>query len=102
VAKAEGDGFQLFYRSYPRKKNPGDALKAWQQTASIRPPLEELLLAVDRAVRDWRNRGTQPHFIPYPASWLRAHAWLNEIDPEPDADLTYDQIRERMERGRWG
>lgn len=77
--KLESEGlmedFELFWKSYPRKKSKGVAYKAWLQTSDIRPPLPELLrcIAVLRASDDWRK--DQGKFIPYPASFLRAWGW---------------------------
>jgi hypothetical protein len=70
--------FELFWESYPRKKSKGDALKAWKQTESVRPAIEELLGAIESQLRtpQWQEAGGQ--FIPYPASWLRKWGWADE------------------------
>lgn len=73
-----GDGFEQFWRAYPRKTAKNDALKAWKQTAKSRPPIEALLRAVavyletDEVVRG---------YIQYPATWLRAGRWDDEPAP---------------------
>lgn len=77
------DEFALFYRSYPRHKAVEDARKAWRQTAASRPPLQDLLLALDRQKREWA--GKDPQYLPYPATWLRAHRWEDEDDPQPSS-----------------
>jgi len=71
--------FEEFWKAYPRKASKGDALKAWGQTAKERPPLDELTLKVANlaASYQWKREGGQ--FIPYPASWLRAHGWNDEV-----------------------
>lgn len=78
------DEFELFWRCYPRRKSKGDAQKAWRQTAADRPPIERLLYALDQAKREWENREVK--YWPYPATWLRAHGWLDEEDPQPAMD----------------
>ena len=75
--------FDQFWAVYPRKVNKGDARKAWMQTASIRPPLDVLLAAVEKGKQSvqWHKadrEGTIGAFIPYPASYLRAEGWENE------------------------
>lgn len=70
--------FDLFWESYPKKKSKGDAFKAWKQTESIRPPIEEILAAIETQLRsvNWSKDGGQ--FIPYPATWLRSWGWADE------------------------
>jgi hypothetical protein len=72
--------FEKFWQAYPRKLAKGDARKAWQQTAKIRPPIEKLLKAVfaARASEQWHKDGGM--FIPYPATWLRGERWEDEYD----------------------
>jgi len=84
LALAEvSDDFDVFYEAYPRKKQPDDARKAWQQTADRRPPLEDLLAAVkwQREQAEWRREGGR--FIPYPATWLRAGQWGDQPSEVP-------------------
>ena len=71
-------GFSLFWASYPKRRKKGDALKAWQQTAKVRPPIEEILAAIEtqRQSDDWNRDSGQ--WIPLPASWLRAWQWADE------------------------
>ena len=77
------DDFDRFWSVYPKKRSKGDARKAWRQTEAIRPPIDEVLAAVDRGNRsvEWHKadrEGNVGAFIPYPASWLRAEGWDDE------------------------
>lgn len=69
--------FEQFWAAYPRRVGKGDAFKAWIQTESIRPPLEDLLAAILAAQRckQWQDGA---EFIPYPATWLRRWGWCDE------------------------
>lgn len=72
---ARVSNFEIFWKAYPKKKNKGDAEKAWK---AIRPDAgltKRMLEAVEvaKAGDDWRKERGQ--FIPYPASWLRAKGW---------------------------
>ena len=79
---SEHAGFDEFWKLYPKKYKKGDARKAWQQTAKIRPPLATLCKAVvvAKACEQWRRDSGQ--WIPYPASWLRGECWddVHEVD----------------------
>lgn len=67
--------FETFWVSYPRKKNKGDAEKAWRVVRPDAALLSRILGAVEVAKRsdDWRKESGK--YIPYPASWLRAKGW---------------------------
>jgi hypothetical protein len=67
------DGFSLFWECYPRKVAKLDALKAWNQTKKLHPPIEEMIAAVRKMTLH-----TDIEFTPYPASWLRAGRFLDE------------------------
>jgi hypothetical protein len=80
---SDPDDFDAFWLCYPRKVNKGDARKAWLQTASIRPPIAELLAAVElgKSSVQWHRadrEGVVGAFIPYPATYLRGEQWENE------------------------
>ena len=68
--------FEIFWRCYPRKKGKLDAMKAWEQVAKHRPPLEAILAAVNTAIQsgEWND----PHFTPWPGTWLRRGQFLDE------------------------
>jgi len=69
------EDFLWFWEEYPNKKAKLDALKAWKQTADVRPETEELIAAIAKQKNsdEWM-RG----FAPYPAKWLRQGCWDNE------------------------
>lgn len=69
------EGFADFYKSYPKKKSPGDAEKAWN---SLKPDLQSVLSALEwqKKTIDWTKEDGK--YIPYPASYLRSRAWEDE------------------------
>lgn len=71
--------FQTFYSSYPRKKAPDAAWRAWQKRNGDRPPIEKLLNAIEaqKDSEDWKKDGGQ--YIPYPATWLNQGCWADEV-----------------------
>ena len=72
------DNWLWFWREYPRKKSKGDAYRAWQQTATIRPDIEAVISAIDRNLSTGHWRESEPQYIPLPATWLRAWGWEDE------------------------
>lgn len=69
------EGFDVFYKAYPKKKSRGDAEKAWKL---IKPNLNDVLAALEWQTKtnEWKKDNGQ--FIPYPASYLRDRAWEDE------------------------
>lgn len=78
----EPEEFKTFYKAYPRKKDRPEALKAWKKQE---PPLDDILEAISaqKATEAWKKNNGQ--FIPYPASWLNAREWEDEVESDPSA-----------------
>lgn len=74
--------FEKFWAAYPRKKNKEQARKAFQKLKGVK--LQELLDAIERQKRsrDWTKDGGQ--YIPYPATWLNAGGWEDEVGESSD------------------
>ena len=73
--------FSAFWDAYPRKKSKGQAEKAWQRLSPDGALAVQILAAVERAKAsaDWQREGGK--FIPYPATWLNARGWEDELQP---------------------
>ena len=77
------DMFDKFWASYPKKKNKGDAEKAWKKLREPSATLGLILTALEwqRGAPGWTKDGGQ--YIPYPASYLNAKGWLDERTTPP-------------------
>ena len=77
---AGGDGFDLFWKAYPRKISKVTAEKAFSKLAPSVDLLDEIVAAIERqkACPQWTKDGGQ--FIPHPASWLNSARWQDEAD----------------------
>lgn len=89
----EKQGFDEFWAECPRHEAKADALKAWIQTARVRPPLLVLLKALRNAIaaNDWTP--ARRLVTPLPASWLRGQRWDDEF---PDAAASKPAIDPRV------
>lgn len=72
--------FSEFWSHYPKKRSKGTALKAWKRLNITVELFSEILQGLTRAKNspDWRKDNGK--FIPYPASWLNARGWEDEIE----------------------
>lgn len=70
--------FDDWYRVYPKKKNRGDAEKAWKAIDVTPQVFAKMMAALSWQVHqhDWVKQDGQ--FVPYPASYLRARGWEDE------------------------
>ena len=77
-----GELFDIFWDAYPKKKSKGQAERAFAQLKPDKQLLETMLSSIGRAKQsvDWlKDKG---QYIPYPATWLRAKGWEDEIEPK--------------------
>jgi hypothetical protein len=75
---AEGDaGFDAFWEAFAYKKAKPNALKAW---AKITPDAE-LLAKIVAAATAYRTSIADKSYQAYPATWLNARRWEDEIIP---------------------
>jgi len=71
--------FDAQWRIYkaPKAASKKDAMKAWTQTASIRPPHDLMLLCIEEYLCDIaKSKIYKAHF----ASWLRREGWAGYLD----------------------
>jgi len=77
--------FDEFWKAYPKKKNKGQAEKAFKRINGT--SLDTLLSAIESAKKspEWTKENGQ--YIPYPATWLNAKGWEDEaIDIKSGAE----------------
>lgn len=78
--------FDEFWKAYPKKKNKGQAEKAWSKIKQPSEILQQILEALkwQKASQDWTKENGQ--FIPHPATYLNGRAWEDER-PQPQLEL---------------
>lgn len=90
--------FERFWSAYPKKRSKGQAEKAWKRISP--KPTEQLvdnmIAAIEQAKKsdEWIKDCGQ--FIPYPATWLNAKGWEDEIKVEvkSEADRLNDKYKD--------
>lgn len=75
------DGFDQFWKLYPKKKGRKDALKAWSKLGPDTDLQAVMLASLARQCvsRDWAKEGGQ--FIPNAATWLNGERWADVLQP---------------------
>lgn len=79
-AEKPADGFTEWWPHYPKKVKKLDAEKAYRAALKRGVTPEELLQGLQRQKAAWKAKGTEPQYIPYPATWLRAGSWEDELE----------------------
>lgn len=87
-AQKPADGFTEWWPHYPKKVKKLDAEKAYRAALKRGVTPKELLDGLQRQKAAWKAKGTEPQYIPYPATWLRAGSWEDELDTPTSATET--------------
>ena len=90
--------FDEFYRNFPRKIAKRDAEKAW---AKLTPDEQrQAIEALPKHTRYW-DATTTKEYIPYPATWLNAARWEDELEmPEVKAVAWWATERGVLDMGK--
>lgn len=71
------DGFDEFWRRYPRRVDKMEAARAWR---SLAPPDRAAAMgALAEHVAYWDEVGRDPEHIPHAATWLRRRRFEDEL-----------------------
>ena len=94
--------FEEFWAAWSKRRNKGDALKAWL-TLNPSPELASRIVAAAKEQDSWpefSREGRQ--YQPYPATWLRAWGWENEKTDVSARQLTSVNSRTLEAAANWG
>jgi hypothetical protein len=74
------EGFEEFWKAYPRKVGIEAARKAWKKLKPSKATRVAIMgaLSVQRMCHDWTKENGQ--FIPHPTTWLNQGRWEDEIN----------------------
>jgi hypothetical protein len=79
ISKELEEKFNRFWDVYPKKKSKGQAKSVFYRINPDEQLLATMLAKIEQAKKsdDWVKEGGK--FIPYPATWLNAEGWEDEI-----------------------
>ena len=78
-ARKPADGFDQWWPLYPKKVKKLDAQKAYRAALKAGATPQDLIDGLRKHIANWKAKGTAPQYIPYPATWLRAGSWEDEL-----------------------
>lgn len=78
---ARAEGFDLFWKAYPRKIGHGKAKESWDKIRPSKELTEKILRAIETAKKSHQWTKERGQFIPYPATWLNQ----GRYDDEPES-----------------
>lgn len=82
AAKKPADGFDDWWKQYPKKVGKIDAQKAYRAALKAGATPQDLLDGLERHNANWKAQNTERKYIPNPASWLRKGRWEDELDAD--------------------
>jgi hypothetical protein len=79
TAKVTTNGFDVFYKSYPRKYGKAAAVKAFAKSKA-NSVMAIILADIDRRISSGEWAADKAQFIPHPATYLNGKRWEDEQD----------------------
>jgi phage replication O-like protein O len=72
------NGFERFWKIYPRKVGKIKAIKAWER-AKTKADSEEIIKAVEKQKKSTQWKKDNGQYIPHPTTWLNEGRWMDEL-----------------------
>lgn len=95
--------WDIFWDRYPRKAGKKAARKAWDKALKEGTPPMDIVNGAHEFGLHWADQPDHRRgFIPYPATWLNAGSWDDELVPHASEATRTDQTRENLTRAGRG
>lgn len=75
--KCSNEGFEEFWKTYPRKVNKKEATTSWNKAKL--PSLETIIKSIEKQKTSDQWLGDNGKYIPYPSTWLNQERWNDEL-----------------------
>jgi len=79
VSKKSLNGFDAFWKLYPRKVGKATAEKSWIK-ARINGDFDRVMTSLAEQIKNWDD----PKFIPHASTWLNGRRWEDELSTRPE------------------
>jgi len=78
--KGGEDGFEKFWKAYPRKTGKGKAFESWNKIKPSQEVQAQILQAIAEHCKteQWKKENGQ--YIPFPATWLNQRRWEDSTE----------------------
>lgn len=73
------DGFDIFWKAYPRKVNKKTAIKVWAKLKPDEPLKQKILSALEIQKKDDQWTRDNGKYIPHPSTWLNQERWNDDV-----------------------
>jgi hypothetical protein len=92
------EGFEEFWKAYPRKAAKGEALKVWGKLSPDSELQKVILesLAAQKGLEGWKKEDGK--YIPFPDRWLKGTRWLDEVNVKTCISGSWIAAQEKMDR----
>lgn len=95
IAPQDG-AFEQFWQAYPKKRSRGQALKAWRNLKPSMEQVSRILAAINRAKRSTAWAKDDGQFIPYPATWINAQGWEDDMTEAGNGNNGPSSLHDRL------
>lgn len=86
------DGFEEWWKAYPRKEGKGAARTAYTKALG-KTDAASLLAALTRSARSWEAEKRERRLIPQPATWLNQERWEDDYSASVSSEDAYLQAK---------
>jgi len=88
------NGFDLFWKAYPRKVAKASALKSWNKIKPSENLVADILKSLSEQIKSDGWQKDNGKYIPHPATWLNGNRWEDETETTVQAEeiITSDMI----------
>jgi hypothetical protein len=93
--------FDLFWKAYPKKKSKGDAEKVFKKIRPDKAMVDSMICAIESQKDSYDWKKDEGKYIPYPATWINAKGWLDEISNNTGKTL-HDKNNKMLEEWNAG
>lgn len=100
VEPKNGDGFEIFWSTYPKKRSKAACLKIWKdlKRQKILPAIGKIIESVESQKRERVTLKERGAFCPEwkdPERWLKKECWTDEPQQSPTDDCPYGFDRDK-------